>query len=101
MAIALRSPSLLRSSAAPRGGLTSAEAPLIDAEFLFRQPGPAQTERRVLMAAACPFRAITRSAQRPVVHLSPFKGGQRNAARRMWSLEFQLLRPIAGAWKVS
>jgi len=35
--------SLLRSSSAPRGGLTPAEAPLIDAEILFRQPGPAQT----------------------------------------------------------
>src|SRR5215813_3921408 len=32
--------SLLRSSSAPRGGLTPAEAPLIDAEFLYRQPGP-------------------------------------------------------------
>jgi hypothetical protein len=32
---------LLRPSAAPRGGLTPAEAPLIDAENLFRQPGPA------------------------------------------------------------
>src|SRR5215813_9238608 len=34
--------SLLRSSSAPRGGLTPAEAPLIDAEFLYRQPGPVQ-----------------------------------------------------------
>jgi len=27
----------------PHGGLTSAEAPLIDAENLFRQPGPPQS----------------------------------------------------------
>jgi hypothetical protein len=38
-------PTLLRSSAAPRGGLTPAEAPLIDAEFLFRQPEPAHWTR--------------------------------------------------------
>lgn len=33
-------------SAAPRGGLISAEAPLIDAESLFRQAGPALRSRR-------------------------------------------------------
>ena len=33
---------LLRSAAAPRGGITPAEAPLIEAEFLFRQSGPVQ-----------------------------------------------------------
>ena len=38
--------SLLRSSSAPRGGLTPAEVPLIDAEFLFRQPGPVQSPPR-------------------------------------------------------
>ena len=32
--------SLLQSAAAPLGSLTPAEAPLIDAENLFRQPGP-------------------------------------------------------------
>jgi len=32
--------SLLHSAAAPSGRLTPAEAPLIDADFLFRQPGP-------------------------------------------------------------
>src|SRR5215813_10996749 len=37
--------SLLRSSSAPRGGLTPAEAPLIDAEFLYRQPGPVQLQQ--------------------------------------------------------
>ena len=36
-------PTSLRSSSAPRGGLTPAEVPLIDAEFLFRQPGPVQS----------------------------------------------------------
>jgi hypothetical protein len=38
--------SLLRSSSAPRGGLTPADAPLIDAGLLFRQPGPALTKRQ-------------------------------------------------------
>ena len=33
--------SLLHHAATPLGSLTSAEAPLIDAETLFRQPGPA------------------------------------------------------------
>src|SRR6516164_3341523 len=32
--------SLLQLAAFPRGGLTPAEAPLIDAEILFRQPQP-------------------------------------------------------------
>jgi hypothetical protein len=35
--------SLLQPVANPHGGLTPADAPLIDAEMLFRQPGPAQT----------------------------------------------------------
>src|SRR6516164_3246444 len=35
--------SLLQLAAFPRGGLTPAEAPLIDAEILFRQPQPPQT----------------------------------------------------------
>ena len=40
--------SLLRPAAAPRGGLTPAEAPLIDAEFLFRQPKlPDQSRRSI------------------------------------------------------
>jgi putative transposase len=34
---------LLQLAATPLGGLNSAEAPLIDAEILFRQAGPAQT----------------------------------------------------------
>ena len=34
--------SLLQPAATPLGGLTPADAPLIDAEILFRQPGPAQ-----------------------------------------------------------
>src|SRR6266404_6295603 len=35
--------SLLQLTANPHGGLTLADAPLIDAENLFRQPGPAQS----------------------------------------------------------
>src|SRR6516165_10778930 len=35
--------SLLQLAAFPRGGLTPAEAPLIDAEILFRQPQPPNT----------------------------------------------------------
>ena len=35
--------SLLHPAATPLGSLTPAEAPLIDAEKLFRQPGPPQT----------------------------------------------------------
>src|SRR5215813_4233017 len=36
--------SLLQLAAFPRGGLTPAEAPLIDAEILFRQPQPPQRQ---------------------------------------------------------
>jgi len=32
----------IQLAALPRGGLTPAEAPLIDAEILFRQPQPPQ-----------------------------------------------------------
>ena len=38
--------SLLQLAAFPRGGLTSAEAPLIDAEILFRQPQPPKMARK-------------------------------------------------------
>src|SRR6516164_7799563 len=37
--------SLLQLAAFPRGGLTPAEAPLIDAEILFRQPQPPNSAR--------------------------------------------------------
>src|SRR6516162_7610231 len=36
--------SLLQLAAFPRGGLTPAEAPLIDAEILFRQPQPPNSD---------------------------------------------------------
>jgi hypothetical protein len=35
-------PKQFRPAAPPHGSLTPADAPLIDAEKLFRQPGPAQ-----------------------------------------------------------
>jgi transposase InsO family protein len=38
--------SLLHPAAAPSGSLTPADAPLIDAEILFRQPGPALAVKR-------------------------------------------------------
>src|SRR3979490_1155208 len=38
--------SLLQPVAIPLGGLTAADAPLINAEILFRQPGPAHIVRR-------------------------------------------------------
>src|SRR6516165_1474339 len=37
--------SLLQLAAFPRGGLTPAEAPLIDAEILFRQPQPPHSSK--------------------------------------------------------
>src|SRR6516162_1340255 len=43
--------SLLQLAAFPRGGLTPAEAPLIDAEILFRQPQPPKTMTRPNVAS--------------------------------------------------
>jgi biotin operon repressor len=38
----LQEAGMVKYTRVPRGGLTPAEAPLIHAEMLFRQPGPAQ-----------------------------------------------------------
>src|SRR6516162_8028808 len=46
--------SLLQLAAFPRGGLTPAEAPLIDAEILFRQPQPPKTQRPKLITILYP-----------------------------------------------
>ena len=55
--------SLLQPAATPHGGLTPAEAPLIDAENLFRQPGPAHSVSiGILAISALPALA----ADRPV-----------------------------------
>src|SRR5260370_29894443 len=40
--------SLLQLAANPHGGLTLADAPLIDAEIPFRQPGPAQSDHATI-----------------------------------------------------
>ena len=61
--------SLLHPAASPPGSLTPAEAPLIDAENLFRQPGPALSTHRRLdieVAILSPFRRPARVRQVPV-----------------------------------
>ena len=49
--------SLLQLAAFPRGGLTPAEVPLIDAEILFRQPQPAKIAVSIAVAflVYCPL----------------------------------------------
>jgi len=44
--------SLLQPAAPPLGSLTPAEAPIIDAEILFRQPGPPQNNTSTCLSLA-------------------------------------------------
>jgi hypothetical protein len=56
----------LQPPVAPRGGLTPAEAPLIDAEILFRQPGPAHPPLAPPLALPADLASSGRSCASPV-----------------------------------
>src|SRR5208282_115788 len=51
--------SLLHPAAPPLGSVTPAEPPLIDAEKLFRQPGPLQYLLATSMVSCCGWRRVT------------------------------------------